>query len=73
MIECSDCGSGFTPENFKQTICDDCFEQRQLWEEMDEERKTDFPNCSLCQDRGKVWDSEHECFEHCWKCVKKQD
>lgn len=39
MIECADCGYGFTPmKDGGKTLCDDCIENRQYWEEMDAER-----------------------------------
>lgn len=36
MIECADCGYGFTPQlDGGRTICDDCIENRNYWEEVD--------------------------------------
>lgn len=37
MVECDDCGYGFTPgEDGGKTICDDCIENNLYWEEFDE-------------------------------------
>ena len=41
MIECADCGYGFTPHyDGGKTLCDDCIENRNYWLEVEAEETT---------------------------------